>query len=176
MKKILVILIFSLYTIVINQFILINIKKSIFKISHTIKTLILLFIIYLILILSFLFMVLIIPIPDLVLIFFIFLYIALFFTIYVKLDYNKSFIESFIIGYMLFTKNFKNIFKLLLMHGLALILITYSMVIVGLFTTQIFGKISIIMINILFYFSSYFLSIIWIYFYISIINDNTSVY
>ncbi len=113
-------------------------------------------------------MVLIIPIPDLVLIFFIFLYIALFFTIYVKLDYNKSFIESFIIGYMLFTKNFKNIFKLLLMHGLALILITYSMVIAGLFTTQIFGKMSIIIINILFYFSSYFLSIIWIYFYISI--------
>jgi len=162
------IFIFSLYTIVINQFILINIKKSIFKISHTINTLILLFIIYLILILSFLFMVLVIPIPDLVLIFFIFLYIALFFTIYVKLDYNKSFIESFIIGYMLFTKNFKNIFKLLLMHGLALILITYSMVIIGLFTTQIVGKMSIIMINILFYFSSYFLSIIWIYFYVSI--------
>ena len=40
------IFIFSLYTIVINQFILINIKKSIFKVSHTIKTLILLFIIF----------------------------------------------------------------------------------------------------------------------------------
>ena len=166
--SVLLILIFNLYTIIINQFIFINIKNTIFKTSQTLSTLILLFIIYGILMTSFLLMILIIPIPDLVLILFIILYFALFFTIYIKIDYNKSYLESLIIGYMLFIKNFKLIFKLLLMHALALIVITYSMVIVGLLATQIMGSISIILINILFYFASYLLSIIWIYFYFSL--------
>jgi hypothetical protein len=54
------------------------------------------------------------------------------------------------------------------MHGLALIIITYSMVIGNLFMTQIMGTMSIILINILFYIFSYLLSIIWIYFYFSL--------
>jgi hypothetical protein len=164
----LLIFIFSLYTIIINQFIFINIKKTIFKISDTFGALILLFIIYVILFASFLLMSLIIPIPDLMGMLFMILYAALFFTIYIKIDYNKSYLESLIIGYMLFTKNFKSILKLLLMHGLALIIITYSMVIVGLLVTQIIGTMSIILINILFYIFSYLLSIIWIYFYFSL--------
>jgi len=168
MFSILLIFIFSLYTIIINQFIFINIKKTIFKISDTFGALILLFIIYVILFASFLLMSLIIPIPDLMGMLFMILYAALFFTIYIKIDYNKSYLESLIIGYMLFTKNFKSILKLLLMHGLALIIITYSMVIVGLLMTQIIGTISIILINILFYIFSYLLSIIWIYFYFSL--------
>jgi len=168
MFSILLIFIFSLYTIIINQFIFINIKKTIFKISDTFGALILLFIIYVILFASFLLMSLIIPIPDLMGMLFMILYAALFFTIYIKIDYNKSYLESLIIGYMLFTKNFKSILKLLLMHGLALIIITYSMVIVGLLVTQIIGTMSIILINILFYIFSYLLSIIWIYFYFSL--------
>ena len=168
MFSILLIFIFSLYTIIINQFIFINIKKTIFKISDTFGALILLFIIYVILFASFLLMSLIIPIPDLMGMLFMILYAALFFTIYIKIDYNKSYLESLIIGYMLFTKNFKSILKLLLIHGLALIIITYSMVIVGLLVTQIIGTMSIILINILFYIFSYLLSIIWIYFYFSL--------
>jgi len=166
--SILLILIFSLYTIIINQFIFTNIKKTVFKLSHTINTLILLFIIYGILIISFLLLILIVPIPDLVLILFVILYVALFFTIYIKIDYNKSYLESLIIGYMLFIKNFKLIFKLLLIHVLALIVITYSMVMGGVLVTQIIGAISVILINILFYMVSYLLSIIWIYFYFSL--------
>ena len=166
--SILLILIFSLYTIIINQFIFTNIKKTVFKLSHTINTLILLFIIYGILIISFLLLILIVPIPDLVLILFVILYVALFFTIYIKIDYNKSYLESLIIGYMLFIKNFKSIFKLLLIHMLALIVITYSMVMGGVLVTQIIGAISVILINILFYMVSYLLSIIWIYFYFSL--------
>ena len=57
--SILLILIFSLYTIIINQFIFTNIKKTVFKLSHTINTLILLFIIYGILIVSFLLLILV---------------------------------------------------------------------------------------------------------------------
>ena len=166
--SILLIAIFNLYTIVINQFIFINIKKTTFKISDTLSLLMLLFIIYLILIMSFVFMIFIFPIPDLVLILLVILYIALFFTIYIKMDYNKSYLESFIIGYMLFTKNIRSILKLILMHGLALILITYGMVMVGLIATQILGALSIVVINILFYFASYLLSIIWIYFYFTL--------
>ena len=165
--SILLALIFSLYTIVINQFILINIKRTVFKISRTINALILFFILYIILLLSVLFMVLIIPIPDLILVFFIIMYVSLFFSIYINLDYNKTLIECLVICYILFTKNFKNIFKLILMHGLALVLITYAMVIAGLFVTQIIGNMSIVIINILFYFSSYFLSIVWVYYYLS---------
>tara|TARA_B110000263_G_scaffold89477_1_gene78191 strand:- start:2581 stop:3312 length:732 start_codon:yes stop_codon:yes gene_type:complete len=167
--SVLLIFIFSLYTIIINQFIFINIKKTIFKISDTFGALILLFIIYVILFTSFILMSLILPIPDLAGMLFMILYAALFFTIYIKIDYNKSYLESLIIGYMLFTKNFKSILKLLLMHGLALIIITYSMVIVGLLVTQIIGtRSSIMLINILFYIFSYLLSIIWIYFYFSL--------
>ena len=166
--SVLLIFIFSLYTIIINQFIFINIKKTIFKISDTFGALILLFIIYVILFTSFILMSLILPIPDLAGMLFMILYAALFFTIYIKIDYNKSYLESLIIGYMLFTKNFKSILKLLLIHGLALIIITYSMVIVGLLVTQIIGTMSIILINILFYIFSYLLSIIWIYFYFSL--------
>jgi len=166
--SILLILIFSLYTIIINQFIFTNIKKTVFKLSHTINTLILLFIIYGILIVSFLLLILVVPFPDLVLILFVILYVALFFTIYIKIDYHKSYLESLIIGYMLFIKNFKLIFKLLLIHVLALIVITYSMVMGGVLVTQIIGAISVILINILFYMVSYLLSIIWIYFYFSL--------
>jgi len=166
--SILLILIFSLYTIIINQFIFTNIKKTVFKLSHTINTLILLFIIYGILIVSFLLLILVVPFPDLVLILFVILYVALFFTIYIKIDYHKSYLESLIIGYMLFIKNFKSIFKLLLIHVLALIVITYSMVMGGVLVTQIIGAISVILINILFYMVSYLLSIIWIYFYFSL--------
>ena len=169
--SILLIAIFNLYTIIINQFIFINIKKTTFKISDTLSLLILLFMIYLILIMSFVFMIFIFPIPDLVLILLVILYIALFFTIYIKMDYNKSYLESFIIGYMLFTKNIRSILKLILMHGLALILITYGMVMVGLIVTQILGALSIVVINILFYFASYLLSIIWIYFYFTLNKD-----
>ena len=57
------------------------------------------------------------------------------------------------------------------MHGLALILITYGMVMVGLIATQILGALSIVVINILFYFASYLLSIIWIYFYFTLNKD-----
>ena len=169
--SILLIAIFNLYTIIINQFIFINIKKTTFKISDTLSLLVLLFMIYLILIMSFVFMIFIFPIPDLVLILLVILYIAFFFTIYIKIDYNKSYLESFIIGYMLFTKNIGSILKLILMHGLALILITYGMVMVGLIATQILGALSIIIINILFYFASYLLSIIWIYFYFTLNKD-----
>ena len=169
--SILLIAIFNLYTIIINQFIFINIKKTTFKISDTLSLLMLLFIIYLILIMSFVFMIFIFPIPDLVLILLVILYIALFFTIYIMIDYNKSYLESFIIGYILFTKNIKSILKLILMHGLALILITYGMVMVGLIATQILGALSIVVINILFYFASYLLSIIWIYFYFTLNKD-----
>ena len=173
--SILLILILNIYTVVINQFIFINIKNEIFKLSQTISALILLFIIYGILITSFLLMSLIIPLPDLVLILFIILYIALFFTLYIKLDYNKSYLNSLTSGYVLFTKNFKSIFKLLLMHGLALMIITYGMVILGLFVSQIIGKMSIILINILFYFLSYFLSIVWVYFYLSLDKNFISI-
>jgi hypothetical protein len=173
--SILLILILNIYTVVINQFIFINIKNEIFKLSQTISALILLFIIYGILITSFLLMSLIIPLPDLVLILFIILYIALFFTLYIKLDYNKSYLNSLTSGYVLFTKNFKLIFKLLLMHGLALMIITYGMVILGLFVSQIIGKMSIILINILFYFLSYFLSIVWVYFYLSLDKNFISI-
>ena len=169
--SILLIAIFNLYTIIINQFIFINIKKTIFKISDTLSLLVLLFIIYLILCLSFIVMIFIFPIPDLVLILLVMLYVALFFTIYVKIDYNKSYMESFIIAYMLFTNNITSILKLILMHGLALILITYGMVMVGLIATQILGSLSIVVINILFYFASYLLSIIWIYFYFTLNKD-----
>ena len=169
--SILLIAIFNLYTIIINQFIFINIKKTIFKISDTLSLLVLLFIIYLILCLSFIVMIFIFPIPDLVLILLVMLYVALFFTIYVKIDYNKSYMESFIIAYMLFTNNITSILKLILMHGLALILITYGMVMVGLIATQILGALSIVVINILFYFASYLLSIIWIYFYFTLNKD-----
>ena len=169
--SILLIAIFNLYTIVINQFIFINIKKTIFKISDTLSLLVLLFIIYLILCISFIVMIFIFPIPDLVLILLVMLYVALFFTIYVKIDYNKSYMESFIIAYMLFTNNITSILKLILMHGLALILITYGMVMVGLIATQILGALSIVVINILFYFASYLLSIIWIYFYFTLNKD-----
>jgi len=169
--SILLIAIFNLYTIIINQFIFINIKKTIFKISDTLNLLVLLFIIYLILCLSFIVMIFIFPIPDLVLILLVMLYVALFFTIYVKIDYNKSYMESFIIAYMLFTNNITSILKLILMHGLALILITYGMVMVGLIATQILGALSIVVINILFYFASYLLSIIWIYFYFTLNKD-----
>ena len=169
--SILLIVIFNLYTIIINQFIFINIKKTIFKISDTLNLLVLLFIIYLILCLSFIVMIFIFPIPDLVLILLVMLYVALFFTIYVKIDYNKSYMESFIIAYMLFTNNITSILKLILMHGLALILITYGMVMVGLIATQILGALSIVVINILFYFASYLLSIIWIYFYFTLNKD-----
>jgi len=166
--SILLIAIFNLYTIVINQFIFINIKKTIFKLSDTLSLLVLLFIIYLILCISFIVMIFIFPIPDLVLILLVMLYVALFFTLYVKIDYNKSYMESFIIAYMLFTNNITSILKLILMHGLALILITYGMVMVGLIATQILGALSIVVINILFYFASYLLSIIWIYFYFTL--------
>jgi len=169
--SILLIAIFNLYTIVINQFIFINIKKTIFKLSDTLSLLVLLFIIYLILCISFIVMIFIFPIPDLVLILLVMLYVALFFTIYVKIDYNKSYMESFIIAYMLFTNNITSILKLILMHGLALILITYGMVMVGLIATQILGALSIVVINILFYFASYLLSIIWIYFYFTLNKD-----
>lgn len=169
--SILLIAIFNLYTIVINQFIFINIKKTIFKLSDTLSLLVLLFIIYLILCISFIVMIFIFPIPDLVLILLVMLYVALFFTIYVKIDYNKSYVESFIIAYMLFTNNITSILKLILMHGLALILITYGMVMVGLIATQILGALSIVVINILFYFASYLLSIIWIYFYFTLNKD-----
>ena len=169
--SILLIAIFNLYTIIINQFIFINIKKTIFKISDTLSLLMLLFIIYLILSMSFIFMIFIFPIPDLVLILLVMLYIALFFTIYVKIDYNKSYVESFIIAYMLFTNNITSILKLILMHGLALILITYGMVMLGLIAKQILGALSIVVINILFYFASYLLSIIWIYFYLTLNKD-----
>ena len=169
--SILLIAIFNLYTIIINQFIFINIKKTIFKISDTLSLLVLLFIIYLILCISFIVMIFIFPIPDLVLILLVMLYVALFFTIYVKIDYNKSYMESFIIAYMLFTNNITSILKLILMHGLALILITYGMVMVGLIATQILGALSIVVINILFYFASYLLSIIWIYFYFTLNKD-----
>ena len=169
--SILLIAIFNLYTIIINQFIFINIKKTIFKISDTLSLLVLLFIIYLILCISFIVMIFIFPIPDLVLILLVMLYVALFFTIYVKIDYNKSYMESFIIAYMLFTNNITSILKLILMHGLALILITYGMVMVGLIATQILGNLSIVVINILFYFTSYLLSIIWIYFYFTLNKD-----
>ncbi len=169
--SILLIAIFNLYTIVINQFIFINIKKTIFKLSDTLSLLVLLFIIYLILCISFIVMIFIFPIPDLVLILLVMLYVALFFTLYVKIDYNKSYVESFIIAYMLFTKNIRSILKLILMHGLALILITYGMVMVGLIATQILGALSIVVINILFYFASYLLSIIWIYFYFTLNKD-----
>tara|TARA_Y100001970_G_scaffold205843_1_gene250683 strand:+ start:2967 stop:3683 length:717 start_codon:yes stop_codon:yes gene_type:complete len=166
--SILLILLFSLYTIIINQFILINIKQLTFKISHTLSLLILLFMIYVILIISVCLMIIIIPIPDLVLILFIMIYVALFFTIYVKIDYNKSYIESLIIGYMLFTKNFISILKLLLMHAFALIPISFIITIIGLIATQLVGPISLLLINILFYIASYFLSIVWIYFYLSL--------
>ena len=169
--SILLIAIFNLYTIVINQFIFINIKKTIFKLSDTLSLLVLLFIIYLILCISFIVMIFIFPIPDLVLILLVMLYIALFFTIYVKIDYNKSYVESFIIAYMLFTNNITSILQLIFMHGLALILITYGMVMVGLIATQILGALSIVVINILFYFASYLLSIIWIYFYFTLNKD-----
>lgn len=169
--SILLIAIFNLYTIIINQFIFINIKKTIFKLSDTLSLLVLLFIIYLILCISFIVMIFIFPIPDLVLILLVMLYVALFFTIYVKIDYNKSYMESFIIAYMLFTNNITSILKLILMHGLALILITYGMVMVGLIATQILGALSIVVINILFYFASYLLSIIWIYFYFTLNKD-----
>ena len=169
--SILLIAIFNLYTIVINQFIFINIKKTIFKLSDTLSLLALLFIIYLILCISFIVMIFIFPIPDLVLILLVMLYVALFFTLYVKIDYNKSYVESFIIAYMLFTNNITSILKLILMHGLALILITYGMVMVGLIATQILGALSIVVINILFYFASYLLSIIWIYFYFTLNKD-----
>ena len=169
--SILLIAIFNLYTIVINQFIFINIKKTIFKLSDTLSLLVLLFIIYLILCISFIVMIFIFPIPDLVLILLVMLYVALFFTLYVKIDYNKSYVESFIIAYMLFTNNITSILKLILMHGLALILITYGMVMVGLIATQILGALSIVVINILFYFASYLLSIIWIYFYFTLNKD-----
>ena len=169
--SILLIAIFNLYTIVINQFIFINIKKTIFKLSDTLSLLVLLFIIYLILCISFIVMIFIFPIPDLVLILLVMLYVALFFTLYVKIDYNKSYMESFIIAYMLFTNNITSILKLILMHGLALILITYGMVMVGLIATQILGALSIVVINILFYFASYLLSIIWIYFYFTLNKD-----
>ena len=162
------IILFSLYTIIINQFIFINIKQLTFNISHTLNALILLFMIYAILIISFFLMILIIPIPDLVLILFIMMYVALFFAIYVKLDYNKSYIESLFIGYMLFTKNFTSILKLLLMHALALIPISFVITIIGLITTQITGPISLLIVNVLFYIASYFLSMIWIYFYLSL--------
>ena len=166
--SVLLIAIFNLYTIIINQFIFINIKKTIFKLSDTLSLLVLLFIIYLILCISFIVMIFIFPIPDLVLILLVMLYVALFFTLYVKIDYNKSYMESFIIAYMLFTNNITSILKLILMHGLALILITYGMVMVGLIATQILGALSIVVINILFYFASYLLSIIWIYFYFTL--------
>ena len=169
--SILLIAIFNLYTIIINQFIFINIKKTIFKISDTFSILVLLFIIYLILCISFVLMIFIIPIPDLVFILLIILYVALFLTIYIKMDYNKSYLESLVIGYMLFTKNVTSILKLLLIHGLALILIIYAMVMVGLIATQILGTLSIILINLLFYFASYLLSIIWIYFYFTLNKD-----
>ena len=169
--SILLIAIFNLYTIVINQFIFINIKKTIFKLSDTLSLLVLLFIIYLILCISFIVMIFIFPIPDLVLILLAMLYVALFFTIYIKIDYNKSYVESFIIAYMLFTNNITSILKLILMHGLALILITYGMVMVGLIATQILGALSIVVINILFYFASYLLSIVWIYFYFTLNKD-----
>ena len=72
-------------------------------------------------------------------------------------------------GYMLFQHNIKNIFILLIAHFLALITSTYIIVMIGVVMNQVFfGNMSIILINILFYIVSYFLSIIWIYFYLSL--------
>ena len=93
------------------------------------------------------------------------LYVYMFFGLYIKIDTQKSNLECLLSSYILCLDNLKNIFKLILFHILAIIIITYSIVILGLFTSQIAGSYSIILINILFYIASYFLSIVWIYAY-----------
>ena len=120
---------------------------------------------FILLFLLFLFLVIIIPIPDLVILFILILYVYTFFGFYIKIDTQKSNLECLLNSYILCLKNLKNIFKLILFHILAIIIITYSIVILGLFTSQIAGSYSIILINILFYIASYFLSIVWIYAY-----------
>ena len=161
---------FNLYTSVINQFIFVQIKNDVFKISRLVDLSLFLFLVYGILFVASLLITFIIPIPDLVIILLLILYTILFLSIYIKIDYNdKSYVESIIMGYMLFQHNIKNIFISLIAHFLALITSTYIIVMIGVVMNQVFfGNMSIILINILFYIVSYFLSIIWIYFYLSL--------
>ena len=164
-SSLLLVLTFSFFTIFINQFIITNIKKQIFKISDSISALTYMLVMFILLFLLFLFLVIIIPIPDLVILFILILYVYTFFGFYIKIDTQKSNLECLLSSYILCLNNLKNIFKLILFHILAIIIITYSIVILGLFTSQIAGSYSIILINILFYIASYFLSIVWIYAY-----------
>ena len=83
---------------------------------------------------------------------------------------NNFDLSSLKVGFILPAFNeYENIFILLIAHFLALITSTYIIVMIGVVMNQVFfGNMSIILINILFYIVSYFLSIIWIYFYLSL--------
>ena len=64
--------------------------------------------------------------------------------------------------------NFKNIFKIIIFHLLSIIVITYSIVILGFLVSQIIGPFSIIFVNILFYMASYFFYLLHGYMHILI--------
>jgi len=89
----------------------------------------------------------------------------MFFGLYIKIDLQKKNLDCILDGYFFCKHNFKNIFKIIIFHLLSIIVITYSIVILGFFASQIIGPLSIIFINILFYMASYFLSIAWIHAY-----------
>ena len=163
--SLILILIFSLYTVFINQFIITNLKNKVFKISESISALSYMLLMYGLLLFSFTLLVLTFPIPDLVIFFILILYICMFFGLYIKIDVQKKNLDCILDGYFFCKHNFKNIFKIIIFHLLSIIVITYSIVILGFFASQIIGSFSIIFINILFYMASYFLSIAWIYAY-----------
>ena len=156
------------YNLLIIKFIFVNVQNNqkIFKINEIFNLLILLSLVYALSILPPMLIMLFIPLLGAFLIPII--YIALFFSIYIKLESEKSFLESLIMSYVLFKNNISNMVTICLIHCSGALMIIYATTLLGIPLTQLFGQGAIIFQQIFMNIGYYLLSIIWVCFYFSL--------
>ena len=157
-----------IYNLLIIKFIFISLKnnKKTFRLNEIFSLFILLLSIYILSIVPPMFMTLFIPFLGVLLVPII--YMALFFSIYIMLEFHTSFLDSLMNSYLLFKHNMSNILVLCLIHCAGVLMIIYATTLLGVPLTYIVGNLSTIFQQIIMNIGHYLLSIIWVCFYFSL--------
>ena len=157
-----------IYNVLIIKVIFFNFNnnKKIFKVDELLRLFALLSLIYIFTI--FPSMVITLFIPFLGVLLAPIIYMALFFSIYIMLEFQTSFLGSLVKSYLLFTNNMSNMLVLCLIHCAGALMIIYATTLLGAPLMYIFGDLNTIFQQIFMNIGHYLLSIIWVCFYFNV--------
>ena len=157
-----------IYNVLIIKVIFFNFNnnKKIFKVDELLRLFALLSLIYIFTI--FPSMVITLFIPFLGVLLAPIIYMALFFSIYIMLEFHTSFLDSLVKSYLLFKNNMSNMLVLCLIHCAGALMIIYATTLLGAPLMYIFGDLNTIFQQIFMNIGHYLLSIIWVCFYFNV--------